>query len=80
MLCVIPRLSCCADCATALLYIELSKYNKVSLSLVQVPPLVVSDIRDDPYWISRKNSLELIELSSKNKVSLVLASSCSNTG
>ena len=28
-------------------------------------------IRDDPYWISRKNSLELIELSSINKVSLV---------
>ncbi len=28
-------------------------------------------IRDDPYWISRKNSLELIKLSSINKVSLV---------
>jgi hypothetical protein len=28
-------------------------------------------IRDDPSWISRKNSLELIELSSINKVSLV---------
>ena len=28
-------------------------------------------IRDDPYWISRKNSLELIELSTINKVSLV---------
>ena len=28
-------------------------------------------IRDDPYWISSKNSLELIELSSINKVSLV---------
>jgi hypothetical protein len=28
-------------------------------------------IRDDPYWISRKNSLELIELSNINKVSLV---------
>ena len=27
-------------------------------------------IRDDPYWISRKNSVELIELSSINKVSL----------
>ena len=24
-------------------------------------------IRDDPYWTSRKNSLELIELSSINK-------------
>jgi DMSO/TMAO reductase YedYZ molybdopterin-dependent catalytic subunit len=29
---------------------------------------------------SRKNSLELIELSSMNKVSLVYVSSCSNTG
>ena len=28
-------------------------------------------IRDDPYWTSRKNSLEVIELSSINKVSLV---------
>jgi hypothetical protein len=27
-------------------------------------------IRDDPYWTSRKNSLELIKLSSINKVSL----------
>ena len=27
-------------------------------------------IRDDPYWTSRKNSLELIGLSSLNKVSL----------
>ena len=29
---------------------------------------------------SRKNSLELIELSSINKISLVWVSSCSNTG
>ena len=29
-------------------------------------------IRDDPYWTSRKNSLELIELSSINIVSLVI--------
>ena len=29
------------------------------------PP--VFSIRDDPYWTSRKNSLELIELSSINK-------------
>jgi hypothetical protein len=28
-------------------------------------------IRDDSYWTSRENSLELIELSSINKVSLV---------
>ena len=37
-------------------------------------------IRDDPYWTSRKNSFELIELSSINKVSLVYVSSSSNTG
>ena len=28
-------------------------------------------IRDDSYWTSRKNSVELIKLSSINKVSLV---------
>jgi hypothetical protein len=37
-------------------------------------------IRDDPYWTSRENSLELIELSSINKVSLVYVSSYSDTG
>ena len=37
-------------------------------------------IGDDPYWTSLKNSSELIELSSINKVSLVSVSSCSNTG
>ena len=37
-------------------------------------------MRDDPYWTSRKNGLELIKLSSINKVSLVLVSSSSNTG
>ena len=31
----------------------------------------ITEVRDDPYWTSRKNSLELIELSSINKVSLV---------
>ena len=36
-------------------------------------------IRDEPYWTSRKNSLELIELSSINKVSLFKVSSCSKT-
>jgi hypothetical protein len=34
---------------------------------------------DDTYWTSRENSLELIELSGINKVSLVYASSCSTT-
>ena len=28
-------------------------------------------MRDDPYWTSRKNNLELIELFSINKVSLL---------
>jgi hypothetical protein len=36
-------------------------------------------MRDDPYWTPRKNSLELIELSSINKVSFVQVSFCSNT-
>jgi hypothetical protein len=36
-------------------------------------------IRDELLF-SRKNSLELIELSSINKVSLIWVSSCSNTG
>jgi hypothetical protein len=31
-------------------------------------------IRDDPYWTSRENSLELIELSSIKKVNLVWVS------
>ena len=35
-------------------------------------------MRDDPYWISTKNSSELIELSNMNKVSLILVSFCSN--
>ncbi len=30
--------------------------------------IAIGSIRDDPYWTSRKNSLELIELSSTNKV------------
>ena len=37
-------------------------------------------MRDDPHLTSIKNSLELIELSRMLKVSLVLVSSCSNTG
>ena len=44
--------------------------NKVRL--VWVPRFTnMGSIRDDPYWTARKNSLELIELSSINKVSLV---------
>ena len=37
-------------------------------------------MRDDPYWTSRENSVEMIELSSINKVSLVWVSSYSNIG
>ena len=50
--------------------IELSSKNEVSL--VQVSSCSnTNSIRGDPYWTSRKNSLELIELGSINKVSLV---------
>jgi hypothetical protein len=59
--------------------IELSSVNKVSLILVSSCSNTGS-IRDDPYWTSRENSLELIELSSINKVSLISVSSCCNTG
>ena len=45
-------------------WMELS-YSKQSLDFLN------GSIRDDPYWISRKNGLELIKLSSINKVSLV---------
>ena len=52
-----------------------------SLSLVYVSSCSnTGSIGDDPYWTSSpENSLELIELSSINKVSLVYVSSCSNT-
>ena len=40
----------------------------------------IGSIRDDPYWTSTNNSLELIELSSISKASLVQVSSCSNIG
>ena len=48
----------------------------LSTKLVVLNTLVSSynntgSIRDDLHWTSRKNSLELIELSSINKVSLV---------
>jgi hypothetical protein len=41
----------------------------INIKLVQYSN--IASIRDDPYWTPRKNSLELIELSSINKVSLV---------
>jgi hypothetical protein len=52
--------------------------HKVSLVLVSFCSNTGS-IRDDPFWTSRKNNLERIELSSTNKVSLVLVFSCSIT-
>ena len=52
--------------------------NKVSLVLVSFCSNTGS-IRDDPFWTSRKNNLERIELSSTNKISLVLVFSCSIT-
>ena len=52
---------------------ELSIGHRLVLFASLFPLLVVTldPIRDDPYWTSRKNCLELIELSSINKVSLV---------
>ena len=47
--------------------IEPSSINKVSLVQVSFSSFTAS-IRDDPYWTCRKNSLELIELSSINTV------------
>ena len=44
--------------------------NKVSLVWVSSCDNTGS-VRDDFYWISKKNSLELIKLSSINEVSLV---------
>ena len=49
--------------------IELSSVSKVSL--VYISCSNTGSIRDDPYWTSRENSLELIELSSINKVNLI---------
>ena len=47
--------------------VEVASINKVSL--VQVSSCSnIESIRDDPYWTSRKNSLELIELSHINTV------------
>ena len=60
---------------------EIVQY-KVSLVLVSSCSNIGS-IRDDPYWTTRENSLELTELSSIKKISLVflvLVSSSSNTG
>jgi hypothetical protein len=45
---------------------QLSEYNEVASRSN------TGSIRDDTYWTSRENSLELIELSSINKVSLVV--------
>jgi hypothetical protein len=46
---------------------------KVKLVYCRFPPVIANtrSIEDDPYWTYRENSLELIELSSINNVSLV---------
>ena len=45
-----------------------------NIKLVQVSSCSnTGSIRDDSYWTSRKNSSQLIELSSINKVSLIHA-------
>ena len=53
--------------------------NKVNLVLV-FSCSNTGSMRDDLYWTSKKNSLELIELSSMNKVSLVQVFPNSNIG
>ena len=45
--------------------VKLSNINKVSLVYV-FSCINSGSIRDDPYWTSRKNNLELIELFSIN--------------
>jgi hypothetical protein len=54
--------------------------NKVSLGFFLCSN--TGSIRNDSYWTSSRNSLELIELSSMNKVSLFMfpAVRCSDTG
>ena len=50
---------------------ELSNINN-NVSLVQVSTCNnTGSIRDDSYWTSRKNNIELMELFSINKFSLV---------
>ena len=48
--------------------------------LYPATPVDTGSIRDGSYRTLMKNSLELIEISSINKVSLVEVSSCCNTG
>ena len=51
----------------SLALIEVFSINEVQVSSCSN----IGSTTEDPYWISIKNSLELIELSSTNKVSLV---------
>ena len=57
---------------------ELSSINEVCL--VQVSSCCTVSKRDDPYWTSRKNSLDVIELSGIHKDRLVQVSFHTNTG
>ena len=52
--------------------------NEVGLVGIYTCSSNTGSIRDDPYWTSRKNSRELIEPSSVNKVSSIYSSCCYN--
>ena len=54
-------------------------FNKID-SLLPSSTGNIEKITNDPYWISWKNSSELTERSSANKVSLVWISFFNNTG
>ena len=45
--------------------------NKSLVTVADVEFFTFFSVRDDSHWTSRKNSLDLIELASINKVSLV---------
>ena len=51
--------------------IKITKFISLSQFNLHFSCSNTGSIRDVPYWTSRKNSLELMELSSINKVSLV---------
>ena len=55
---------------------QFNTYKKIEIEYKVYFSLVSSysntgSIRDDPFWTSRKNSLELIELSNINKLKLI---------
>ena len=78
---LIPTIYCCRLLEKHFKF-DFTKHRRFSSGILVSCCSNTGSIRDDPYWTSRENSLELIELSSINIVSLVLVyvSSCSNTG